>query len=236
VPPVVTVIEGVVAPVDQVLPVADEEVKTTLPPVQNVVGPPAVMVGVAGIGFTVTIVPADAADIQPPLVTVTVYVPAVVTVIEGVVAPVDHTLPVAEDEVKTTLSPVQKVVGPPAVMVGVAGKEFTVPDTATFTVVTPVDAKVILPEGVPVADAAILTKMVVALTVPPDCVSVSEGPKPLPLVVDISKPVGAVMVIFAVSALPEALKFCSAETEPIQLVNAVSGVPITLIEGTSADK
>ena len=46
-------IDWVVAPVDQTLPVADEEVKTTLPPAQNVVGPPAVIVGVAGIGLTV---------------------------------------------------------------------------------------------------------------------------------------------------------------------------------------
>ena len=33
------------APVDQVFPVAEEEVKVTEPPAQNVVGPPAVMVG-----------------------------------------------------------------------------------------------------------------------------------------------------------------------------------------------
>lgn len=36
---------GVVAPVDQVFPVADEDVKTTEPPAQKVVGPPAVIVG-----------------------------------------------------------------------------------------------------------------------------------------------------------------------------------------------
>ena len=33
------------APVDQVFPVAEEEVKVTEPPAQKVVGPPAVMVG-----------------------------------------------------------------------------------------------------------------------------------------------------------------------------------------------
>jgi hypothetical protein len=62
----------VVTPVDQLLPVADEEVNVTLPPSQKVVGPLVVMVGVAGIGFTVTVVPAEAAEVQPPLVTVTV--------------------------------------------------------------------------------------------------------------------------------------------------------------------
>ena len=61
-----------VAPVDQRFPVADDEVRTTLPPAQNVVGPPAEMVGVAGNGFTVTVVPAEGNDVQPPLVRVTV--------------------------------------------------------------------------------------------------------------------------------------------------------------------
>ena len=44
----------------------------TDPPAQNVVGPPGVIVGVAGIGFTVTVVGADAALLQPPEVTATV--------------------------------------------------------------------------------------------------------------------------------------------------------------------
>ena len=45
--------------------------------------------------------------------------------IDGVVAPVLHTLPVVSDEVNTTLPPWQKVVGPPGVMEAI-GKEFTV--------------------------------------------------------------------------------------------------------------
>ena len=53
-------------------PVALDEVSVTLPPVQNVVGPPALIVGVDGIGFTVTLVAADAALVQPLVVTVTV--------------------------------------------------------------------------------------------------------------------------------------------------------------------
>ena len=52
------------------LPVALLLVSTTLPPAQKVVGPLAVIVGVAGIGFTTTLVAALVA-LQPPLVTVT---------------------------------------------------------------------------------------------------------------------------------------------------------------------
>ena len=51
-----------VAPVDQVLPVAEEDVNTTDPPVQKDVGPPAVIVGVAGSGFTVTTFAAEVAE------------------------------------------------------------------------------------------------------------------------------------------------------------------------------
>ncbi len=52
------------------LPVALLLVSTTLPPAQKVVGPPAVIVGVVGFGFTVTVVPALVA-LHPLLVTVT---------------------------------------------------------------------------------------------------------------------------------------------------------------------
>ena len=126
VPDAETVIDCVVAPVDHKLPVADDEVNTTLPPAQKVNGPPAEIVGVAGNAVTVTVVPAEVAEVQPPLVTATVYVPDVETVIDCVVAPVDQTFPLADDEVKTTLPPAQKVNGPPAVIVGVAGSGFTV--------------------------------------------------------------------------------------------------------------
>lgn len=53
-------------------PVAEDDVRTTLPPLQKVIGPPAAMVGVTGVGFTVTVVPAEAGDVQPVAVTVTV--------------------------------------------------------------------------------------------------------------------------------------------------------------------
>ena len=47
------------------------DVSVTLPPVQNVVGPLGVIVGVAGVGLTVIVVDADAALGQPPVVTTT---------------------------------------------------------------------------------------------------------------------------------------------------------------------
>ena len=53
-------------------PLALDDVSVTLPPVQNVVGPPGVMVGVGGIGLTVTVVAADGALVQPLEVTTTV--------------------------------------------------------------------------------------------------------------------------------------------------------------------
>jgi hypothetical protein len=194
------------------------------------------MVGVGGIGFTVTVVPEDGADVQPATVTVTVYVPAVETVIDWVVSPVDQRLPVADDEVNVTLPPAQKVVGPPAVMVGAGGAGLTVPLTGTLTVVAPAETTVILPEGVPLADAVILTYIVVLGTEPPDWVKVTVAPNPLPLVVEISKSAGAVIMILAVNALADTVKLCSADAVPAQLVNAVSGVPVTFSEGASAER
>jgi hypothetical protein len=67
----VTVIACVVAPFDQVFPVAELEVKVTEPPEQKVVGPPAEIVGVVGVGFTVTVVPVEVEE-QPVEPTVTV--------------------------------------------------------------------------------------------------------------------------------------------------------------------
>jgi hypothetical protein len=61
-PAVVTLIEAVVAPVDHKYEVPVEAVNVTDPPAQNVVGPPAVIVGVEGKAFTVTVVPTLAAD------------------------------------------------------------------------------------------------------------------------------------------------------------------------------
>jgi len=114
----------VVAPVLHVFPLAMLDVSTTFPPWQNVVGPLELTVG-AGLLFTVTLTGADAPEQLLEFVTVTEYVPAAFTVIDCVVAPVLHMFPVDELEVRTTLPPWQKVVGPPAVTV-VAGLLFTV--------------------------------------------------------------------------------------------------------------
>ena len=89
-PLALTVIDGVVSDVDQVFPVETDEVNTTEPPVQKVVGPPAKIVGTPGEGFTVTFVLDEVATQPEPLPTVTVYVPPVETIMDCVVSPVDH--------------------------------------------------------------------------------------------------------------------------------------------------
>lgn len=116
----------VVAPVDQVFPVEAEDVRVTEPPAQKEVGPPAVIVGVAGVGLTVTVVEAEVAEQPFASINVTVYEPPEKAVIDWVVAPVDQAFPVAADDVSTTEPPEQKVVGPLAVIVGAAGGGFTV--------------------------------------------------------------------------------------------------------------
>jgi hypothetical protein len=60
------------APLYHWFPLALLDVSVTLPPVQNVVGPLGVIVGVAGAGVTVTAVDAEAALGQPLVVTTTV--------------------------------------------------------------------------------------------------------------------------------------------------------------------
>ena len=60
-----TEIDCVVAPFDQVFPVALEEVKVTEPPEQNVVAPLAFIVGVLGAVFTVTVVGLEEAEHDP---------------------------------------------------------------------------------------------------------------------------------------------------------------------------
>ena len=62
----------VTSPVDQVFPEADEDVRVTDPPVQNVVGPPAKITGAGGAGLTTTVVAEDAATHPDPFPTVTV--------------------------------------------------------------------------------------------------------------------------------------------------------------------
>ena len=59
-----------VAPVDQRLPVADDDVRVMVPPPQMLAGP--LMVGVAGVGFAVTTFAAEVAEQPAALVTDTV--------------------------------------------------------------------------------------------------------------------------------------------------------------------
>ena len=107
--------------------------RVTLPPVQKVIGPLAEIVGVAGIAFTVTTVGAETADVQPAATTrsVTLWLEEMVSVVP--VPPLLQRFPLALLEVKTTLPPVQKLVGPPGVMVGVAGTGFEVTTTVFET-------------------------------------------------------------------------------------------------------
>lgn len=60
--------EVVAPPGDQVLPLLLLDVRVTLLPTQKLVGPLAVMVGTAGVGFTVTVTGADAGEVQPETV------------------------------------------------------------------------------------------------------------------------------------------------------------------------
>lgn len=120
------------APLDHVLPVAEEEVNVTDPGEQKVVGPPAVIVGVAGNGLTVTLVTAEVRVHPAAFETVTVNEPDVVTVIVCVVAPFDHKYEVDAGAESVTEPPAQNVVGPPAVIVGMAGKAFTVTTVAAL--------------------------------------------------------------------------------------------------------
>lgn len=84
-PLVVTVIICVVAPVLHSHDAPAEAVRSTLLPVQKLVGPLAVIVGV----LTVTVV-AEEVPVQPLVVTATVYSPLVVTVMLFVVSPLLH--------------------------------------------------------------------------------------------------------------------------------------------------
>jgi hypothetical protein len=90
------------------------------------------MVGVGGLEITATLLTAEV-EAQDPLETVTEKLPLAETVMLGVVAPLLQVLPVGEDEVNMTEPPWQKVRGPEADMVGVAGDGFTVTATAFET-------------------------------------------------------------------------------------------------------
>ena len=64
--------DGVGAPFGHVFPDPAEDVSVTEPPEQKVVEPLFEIVGADGVVFTVTVVPAEAGDVQPFAVAVTV--------------------------------------------------------------------------------------------------------------------------------------------------------------------
>ena len=68
-----------VAPLLHRLPEVALDVKVTVPPEQKVVGPSVVMVGVGGKGNIVTLIGADASEVQPLLVVVTTKVLVIFT-------------------------------------------------------------------------------------------------------------------------------------------------------------
>jgi hypothetical protein len=175
VPAAETVIDCVVAPVDQRFPVAEDDVSVMVVPGQKLAGP--LMVGVAGAGLAVTAKAAEVAEQPLALVTVTVYEPAVETVIDCVVAPVDQRFPVAEDDVRVMVVPGQKLAGP--LMVGVAGAGLAVTTNATEVAEQPL-ASVTVTEYEPAVETVI--DCVVApvdqrLPVADDEVSVIEPPQ-----------------------------------------------------------
>jgi hypothetical protein len=113
-----TVIDCVVAPLDHEYEVFAAAVSVTLPPLQKVSGPLAVTFAFAA-GLTVTV--CEAVAEQPfASVTATVYVvvEAGVTVIDDVVAPVDHENDVPPLAVSVALVPAQIADGPEMVAVG----------------------------------------------------------------------------------------------------------------------
>ena len=145
-----TVIDCVVAPVDQMLPVTDDEVRVMVVPWQKEEGP--LIVGVAAAGLAATANAAEVAEQPPASVTVTLYEPAVETVIDCVVAPVDQRLPVAADDVRVIEVPGQKLLGP--LITGVAGAVFAVTAKAADVAEQPF-VSVTVTEYEPAAETAI---------------------------------------------------------------------------------
>ena len=109
----------------------------TLPPSQKLVGPSAVMLGVAGGGFTVTVVAALVALHPFAFVTVTLYAPDALAVMDRVVAPLDHAYEKPSGAVSVTDPPSQNEVGPLAVMAGVSGSGFSVTTVGALVAVQP---------------------------------------------------------------------------------------------------
>jgi hypothetical protein len=124
VPLVLTVIDADVALFDQRYDVPPVAVSVTSSPLQNVVGPDALIVA-AGSGRTDTT--CCAVSLPQTLLTTTEYVPVLFTVIVFAVLLVDQRKLLPPEAVSVTLSPWQNVVGPFVVMAA-TGSGFTVTD------------------------------------------------------------------------------------------------------------
>ena len=111
-----TVIDCVVAPVDQRYDAPLLAVRTTSSPAQNVVSPDALIVATGG-GFTVTSVEEEVALQPEALVTVTWKLPDALTTIDCVVAPLDQRYDAPLLAVSVTEPPSQNVVAPEALIV-----------------------------------------------------------------------------------------------------------------------
>lgn len=101
---------------------------------QKVVGPPGVIVGVAGIGFSFTITVFETAEVHPNATTRTVtdWAAGTVAVVPVPKVPL-QTLLAGALEVNSTEPPVQNEAGPTGVMEGVVGTGFTVTTTGAET-------------------------------------------------------------------------------------------------------
>src|SRR5688500_10587981 len=131
--------------------------RLTFPPVQKEVGPEGVMTGVAAV-LTVTTVGADVPLHPSGAVTVTVYEPAVVTTMDGEVAPLDHKYELMPAfAVRVTLPPSKNVVEPVGVIVA-AGAVLTVTTIGAEVAVQPASVT----STVSVSVAEITTDCVVA--------------------------------------------------------------------------
>lgn len=107
-------------------PVVALEVSVTLSPVQKVELPVMEIAGVEGIGFTTIAVGNEVALHPLTSVAVTKKLPLAFTLMLCVVSLLLHKLPAAALEVRSTLSPLQNVIGPFGVILGTGGKGFTV--------------------------------------------------------------------------------------------------------------
>jgi hypothetical protein len=131
----VNAIDWVVCPVDQTYESAVDELKITVSPLQAVVDV-AVIVGIGAL-LTFTFMLVDVAEQLLASVTVTEKLPELETVIVDAIEPFDQRFPVVEDEERTTDPPVQNVVEPLALIVGVAGSAFTVTVTIALGLSSP---------------------------------------------------------------------------------------------------